>query len=246
MEQMRITKNLSVIIPALNEEKNICQAVQSVQGAIAGIVDDYEIIIVNDGSSDKTGLLAEEVARSDARVKVFHNKTNQGYGYCYRKGVSLAQKTYVSVFPGDNDMSGETLRALVQRAGAADVIFTNEKTAEKRSLLRRILSRCFVVLINSISGLKLNYYTGAFLCKTSLARSITLESDGLAIGAECLVKLLKSGCSYATIALEHSGRKQGSSKALTLRSLISVIKTIIVVVKASSSSKNKFCLNAKE
>ena len=239
MNNPQILREITIIVPAFHEQENIEAAIQSVIGALQGIVDDYEIIVFDDGSSDETYLRAQAQAQKNVKIKVIQNEKNQGYGYCYRKGVMLATKSYVSVFPGDNDMAQEGLRDIVKNIGQADVVYSYPLNHDRRGLMRTILSKAFVAMINAIAGLNARYYTGGFACKTDLVRSLSLETNGLAIGAECLVKLLRSGHSFKEIALEHIGRKHGASKALTWNSFCSVVKTIAIVFKVSYGPKRQ-------
>ncbi len=227
----RAKKEISVIIPAFQEERNIVAAVENVIGAVGPSAAGYEIIVVNDGSSDQTGPLAEHLARKYAGVKVLHNESNRGFGYSYRRGLEAATKEYVTVFPGDNDMSATTLTRLIQEMEGVDLVVSYLVNTHRRSWFRRILSRIFVWLLNTMFGLHLKYFNGAFLVKLDLVRGLSLKSNGLTAPAECLVKLIKSGCRYKEIAFEHTGRLHEKSKALTWRSLKVTILFFLHLIK---------------
>jgi glycosyltransferase involved in cell wall biosynthesis len=211
-----IMKDISVIIPAYNEEGNIAAAITSVIAAVREMVDDYEIIVVDDGSADATGRLAEQEARDNPRVKVLRNPRNKGFGCAYRHGLAAASKTYVGVFPGDNDMSALSLRDIIREIGAADVITSYMRSGQKRSLFRRCLSGIFVRLMNGLFGLRLKYYNGSFMSKTALA--------------ECLVKLIKAGYSYKEVCFEHKGRAHHCSKALRWKSVWQTGKFMVMLL----------------
>ena len=226
-----MAKSLSIVIPAFNEERNITVAIVSVTEAIRDCVDDYEIIVVNDGSGDRTGEIAEDLKAKDTRLRVLHNIKNMGFGYSYRTGMTLACKDYIGIFPGDNDMSALVLRDLIAAIGQADLITSYMATMRNRSFLRRLLSRSFVFVLNQLFGLKMKYFNGSFICRLSLLRSIHLRSNGLTVIAEALIKLLKMGYSYQEICLEHTGRKQEKSKALTVRSFKETIMFLFFLIK---------------
>lgn len=230
-------KDVSVVIPAFNEEKNIEAAIDSVIRAVSGLVDDYEIVVVNDGSRDRTGALAEHRARANPHIKVVHHQTNKGFGVTFYDGVQAATKTYLTGFPGDNDASWESLRDVINEIGSADLIVTYMADMRNRSLLRRFISRSFVFLMNGLFGLRLKYYNGLFICKRTVIQAIPIKSSGLAAAAECLVRMIKSGCSYKEICFHHTGRRAGKSTALTMKSLKIVIKTIFVLFKDIYFSK---------
>ncbi len=222
---------ISIIIPAYLEQGNIEAAIDSVLNALEGIEKDYEIIVIDDGSPDKTGEFARIKAQTNERIRVATNAKNEGFGYSFARGVKMATKGYITVFPGDNDMASASLKELMNSRFGAALVISYMRPTLKRSLLRRTLSRGFVFLMNSIFGLKLKYYIGAFICKTELLRSIPIRSTGLAALAECIIRLIKKGTEYRVIYFEHAGRKNEQSKALTWRSFKSVIATIVNLVK---------------
>src|SRR3990172_3444347 len=93
-----------------------------------------------------------------------------------------------------------------------------------------MLSRFYVILLNIIFGLHLRYFNGLFICRTELLRSVPLTSDGLAIYSEAKIRLLKRGASVCEIPFEHTGRKYGKSKAVTLKSFYDTIRTVFMLV----------------
>lgn len=224
-------RSVTVVIPAYNEEGNIQAAIDSVVSAVASIVQDYEIIVVDDGSRDATQELALQKAKSNSKVKVISNDKNSGFGYSYSRGVKLAQMEYVTVFPGDNDMAGDSLAKLIKEIGTTDLVISYMAKNNKRSLFRRIVSRTFVAIMNFLFVLDLEYYNGAFICRSSVLKSIPIKSVGLAALAECLVRMIKAGYSYKAIYFEHIGRKNQNSKAFHLKSIWAVLKTIGILFK---------------
>lgn len=224
-------RSVSVIIPAFNEEGNIKDAIDSVIAAVKPVVDDYQLIVVDDGSRDATRQMALEKAKSIPKVMVVTNEGNRGFGFSYARGVRLAEMEYVTVFPGDNDMAGDSLSKLVNAIGETDLVISTMSKTNKRSLFRRVVSRLFVLIMNTLFGLKLEYYNGAFICRTQVIKSIPIKSVGLATLAECLVRLIKSGYSYKAIYFEHIGRKSDHSKAFKFKNVWAVGKTIGILLK---------------
>lgn len=238
-------RSVSVVIPAFNEEGNIQGAIDSVVGAVKPVVEDYQVIVVDDGSRDATRQMALEKAKSDPKVMVVSNEGNKGFGFSFARGVRLAEMEYVTVFPGDNDMAGVSLAKLVSAIGDADLVISYMSKTNKRSLFRRIVSRIFVFFMNTLFALKLEYYNGAFICRTQLLKTVPIKSVGLATLAECLVRMIKSGYSYKAIYFEHIGRKSDHSKAFKLKSVWAVANTIRILLKdiyfSSPESSKKLC-----
>ena len=218
-------KTVSVIIPVYNEEKNIKDAAKGALWAVKE-ADDYELIIVDDGSTDATGGITDTLKRKNPKIKVLHHKRNLGFGPTIKDGLKAASKEYVVGFPGDYDTSEESLKELIKRAGDKDVIMTYNANSGSRTWARRLFSKTFVTLMNLLFGLKLKYFNGSFICRTTLLKNLPLKSEGFAIYAEAKVRLLRKGASYEEIPFKHLGRKYGNSKAVSIRSILQTLRTI--------------------
>lgn len=238
-------RSVSIVIPAYNEEGNIQAAIDSVINAVKPLVSSYQVIVIDDGSQDATRETALERAKLDPKVMVVSNEGNKGFGYSYARGVRLAEMDYVTVFPGDNDMAGDSLAKLVAEVGDTDLVISYMSKNNKRSLFRRIVSKLFVFVMNTLFGLKLEYYNGAFICRTQVLKTIPIKSVGLATLAECLVRMIKAGYSYKSIYFEHTGRKSDHSKAFKFKNVWAVVSTIGILIKdiylTSSPQQKKLC-----
>lgn len=218
---------ITVVIAAFNEEANLAEAIHSAQFAFKGYSNDYEILIVNDGSRDRTGEIADNFAKQDNRIKVVHNEQNRGQAYSLHRGYQLAAKEYVTVFPGDNDLSAMYLRAFLHAMGSADVLMTYMTNVGDRPWYRQLLSRSFVLLLNLMFGLRLKNYNGAPLYRTVDIRSLEIKSSqGMTFLAECLIRVLKSGATYKEIPSDFVGRKGGQSRALRFKNFAECFQVI--------------------
>lgn len=226
-----MAKDISIIVSALNEEANISDAIDSVTIALRGVVDDYEMIVFNDGSTDNTGQIAERKARENPKIRVINNDGNRGLGYIFSRGIQMASKSHISCFPGDNDMASESLRDIARHVGEVDLVVSYMQDMRHRSLPRKVLSRIYTGVLNALFGLKLRYYNGCFLYKTSVAQQLTLRSRGFGVFAECLVKMLRTKCTYKEVAFVHTGRRAGKSSAVSPRGFVSVAETICLLVR---------------
>lgn len=225
------SNSVTIIIPAFREEANIEAAIDNAVAAVEKHTLHYEIIVIDDGSPDNTGEFARLKAQQNAKIRVAVNASNQGFGYSFARGVKMATMDYVTVFPGDNDMSAVSLQELIACRGAADLVITYMRKTKNRSLLRRALSQMFVLLMNAVFMLRLKYYNGAFICRRELLQSIPIKSTGLAALAECVVRLLKAGKTFKPIYFDHVGRKHDQSKALTWKSFKAVFLTMINLIR---------------
>jgi dolichol-phosphate mannosyltransferase len=217
---------LSVVVPALNEECNLGAAVESIVGALGERVLDYELLVFNDCSNDGTGAVADGLARANPRVRVVHNLRNMGFGYNYTKGVELARMEYVVMFPGDNEVPGASIRAIVDALGRADMVIPYIATPWVRSLQRRMISAAFTRLMNVLFGLRLRYLNGPCVLRRTLLQTISLRTHDFAYMAAILVRLLRSGHSYVEVPMDLQPRRHGRSKAFRPKNVVSVLRTI--------------------
>src|SRR3990172_2279181 len=152
--------SVSVVIPAFNEQENIEETVEIVHRLTSRCVKDFEIIIVNDGSTDNTANSIAQLVKKNSRVKVVTHLSNQGLGKAYLSGIKYAQKTYVTGYPADNDQSSEILTDLIRARKKADMVISYMTNLNTREFIRKVLSIAFVKLMNLLFRLKLKYYNG--------------------------------------------------------------------------------------
>jgi len=222
---------VSVIIAAYNEEENIGNAVDSVYAALKNLISDYEIVIIDDGSTDDTRKIIAVLSKSDKKIKIITHSQNMGFGSAIQDGIKRATKKYITGFPGDNDMSTYSFRELIKARKSADLIISYMANPGSRPLLRRIASRFFVIMMNILFGLNLKYFNGYLVTRTKLVKSLPLHSNGLAIFAEIIVRLIKKGVSYKEVPFIHKERKTHKSKALSINSVTQTLATIGALVK---------------
>lgn len=227
---MSETGSLSVIVPAFNEEQNIVGTIEVIERATKDVVADYEILVINDCSTDQTRLLAEQASRTFKNVRVVNNEVNLGFGGSYRKGLSLAEKDYVVMVPGDNEIAESSIVNIIGCMGKADIVVPYSVPETKRPLVRRILSSVYTEGLNFLFGLNLKYYNGICLMPRKTILKAKIDSDGFAYMAQALIRLIKIyGHSYTEVEMRVIPRKVGRTKAFALKNIYSVISTIVLL-----------------
>lgn len=214
--------SITIIIPAYNEELNLADTINSINAALADRELDVEIIIVNDGSHDNTGPVADSLALNNPHIRVLHHLKNQGLGNTYFTGVKAASKDYVVTIPGDNELGAETLAPLLDAIGKSDIIIPYPANTEVRSKFRRVVSNLFTLLVNLLAGLKLNYYNGAVVHRRDLLQGCPIRSSGFAYQAKILIYLIYNGASYQQVPIKLNRNKPRASTAFRLKNFISV------------------------
>jgi len=230
-----INKSISVFIPALDEEENIKESVENVLWVLKKTVKDWEIIIIDDGSSDRTGEICRKLNQEDKRIKTIRHSKNQGLGKSFISAINQATKKYMTVFPGDNDMARKSLYELVIDKSHKDIIFSYPAGSSNRSFIRNLLSKTFVKLMNWLFNLNIKYYNGPFIVELKKLRELPLISKDYLIYAELKIRLIKNGVTYKETEFMHVGRKHGRSKAVSFRNLASLFKTVINLKRSLST-----------
>ncbi len=152
--------SISIFVPAYNEAGNLEGAVRDIVSAADEVFEDYEVLIVNDGSTDGTGEKAERLARENSRIQVIHNPGNLGFARCYQIALARAEKDHFIFLPGDHGIAAQSVREIFASVGRADVVVPYIQNHQARAWHRRVMSRVCVFLSNRVSGFKLKYYQG--------------------------------------------------------------------------------------
>ncbi|MBI2446218.1 MAG: glycosyltransferase family 2 protein [Parcubacteria group bacterium] len=232
VEPLKLRPSVSIAVIALNEAGNI-------ENAIKNVIDatrkqdflDFEILAINDGSSDDTGKIIDELAAQNRHIKAFHNSRPRGLGYDFRIAASLASKDYFGWFPGDNETLPGTITAILEQIGKADIIIPYTVNREVRSIYRRFLSTAFVTLFNVIFGLKIKYFNGPCFFKRDLLKTVEMTTDGPAYMAEILVQLVRrKDASYVEVPMYIKKRDYGASHVLKWKNVYLIGKTILGLI----------------
>ena len=218
--------SICVLIPVLNEEENLVPTVDAVRRALSGAVGAFEIIIVDDGSDDRTGEIADRLARDLDHIRVFHNPRTLGIGYAYRLGYEKTNCDYFVYIPGDNAWPGVSYSELFSRLGQANIVVSYVLNPEIRPFGRRLLSSLYTAGLNALFGREMRYYNGLTIYPVSFLRTGPATTFGFGFQAEVLLKALTAGLSYTEVGLAIDDRAVGKSKALRVRNIVSVIGNI--------------------
>lgn len=221
-----VNKSISLIMPAYNEEEAIEFTVRSVLEKLKEYCFDYEIFIFDDGSTDKTGEIAERLSAEDSKIKVFHNPKNMNLGYNFARGIKMASKEYAGLLPchGLIDLKSFDLILPALAKGNIDVLVGYIANPRVRHLRRRIVSWINTTLLNLLFGFGLKYYHLNFY-RTELLKKLPKSTQSYALMVELLVCSLASGAIYKEVPFYRIERGMGKSKALRIKNLIEIFKT---------------------
>lgn len=213
---------LSVFFPAYNEEANITKTVQDALTILPEVASKYEIIIVDDGSTDKTGEIAKELARENEFVKVIHHSPNQGYGASLKSGFYNSQYPWIAFTDSDGQFDFSQISKFIEKTKEAEVII-GYRLDRKDSHLRKLFGWGWTRLANLLLGINVRDVDCGFkLIRKEVIEKITpLESvRGGMISPELLAKARKAGFKITQVGVHHYPRKIGQQSGANFKVIL--------------------------
>lgn len=206
--------SVSFVIPMYNEELNIDHAINAAVEALSKYADDYEIVIVDDASTDTSPRIVAERAAENPRIRMIRHEKNRKLGGALKTGFAAASKDVVlymdADLPFDPDVLGRALRAM--HVTGADVIagYRHDRTME--GFRRAVYSYCYNALIGMLFGWPHRDINFSFkLMKREVLQAMELKSEGSLIDAELIVKAKNRGFAIQQIGLDYFPRIRGTS-----------------------------------
>ena len=202
--------SLSVFFPCYNEEANVEKTTEDALRAVGAVTDDYEIIIVNDGSTDGTKALADALAAQHEHVRAVHNEPNLGYGGALQRGFRESTKEWVFYTDGDGQFDFAEISKLLPLLQRYDIV-SAYRIDRKDSLVRKINGALWTLLVNFVFGLWLRDIDCAFkIFPRRLFDEIEMRSTGALIDAEILARAKRLGYRIGQIGVHHYPRTAGA------------------------------------
>lgn len=210
-----------------NEEAYARRAVAAARAVLVAAVPDWEIVIVDDASTDGTGALADALAREDPRVRVIHNPVNRRLGGALRAGYAAATKDLVfytdADLPVDLEVLPRAMRLLEYQQADVVAAYRFDRTSE--GLVRALYTFCYNHLIRTLFGLRVRDVNFAFkLFRRSVLEKFTLTSEGSFIDAEFLLRARKAGCVIIQIGLDYFPRTRGTSTLGSVPVILAILR----------------------
>ena len=207
---MRKIPSLSIFFPAYNEEKNIALSLEAAITVASKIADLYEVIVVDDGSRDKTVRIVQRYVGANKNVKLVQHILNRGYGEALKSGLAVAQYDYIFFTDADLQFNLTELEQFISYTPGYDVVIGYRKNRQD-PLMRLVNANLWNIANRILFGLHARDIDCAFkLLRRSLIQNITLTSSGAMISAEMLLKLNERGARIIELPVAHYSRKEGN------------------------------------
>jgi glycosyltransferase involved in cell wall biosynthesis len=204
--------SISAVIPAYNEERAIASTVESVVEALSTLVDDYEIVVVDDGSRDATAHIVRDLGTRFPVVRLVSHADNRGYGAALATGFGSATRELLFLTDGDKQFDVRELAGFLPLLAAADfVIGYRRPRADPR--VRRLYGWGWNVLVNTLFGYTARDVDCAFkLFPRRVLTELNIHSTGHTFSPELLIKARRAGYRVAEMRVSHYPRLAGQPK----------------------------------
>jgi glycosyltransferase involved in cell wall biosynthesis len=212
----RVLPNISVVFPAFNEELNLERVVRSALEILPGITNSFEIIVVNDGSRDQTGAVADRLASLSHAVRAIHHPTNRGYGAALKSGIEAAKKDLIFFCDSDGQFTLEDLHRLLAWIDRYDMVIGYR---EKRQdpFHRRLNAKGWNLLVRAVFGLRVRDIDCAFkVFRRKIFKRIQIDTVGAMVNTEILSRALRSGFTLKEVPVQHFPREFGEQTGAKL------------------------------
>jgi glycosyltransferase involved in cell wall biosynthesis len=221
--------SLSVILPAYNEAQIIGSTVSVVYEMLSSWRIDFEIIVVNDGSTDRTGAIVTALAAHDpARMRLVNHAINQGYGAALVSGFAAASRELTFFMDADGQFTIGDLRAFFPYIDQYDAVI-GYRIDRQDSWMRKLNAWGWKLLISWVLGVHVRDIDCAFkLLHTDFLHQHPLETRGAMINAELLYTLTRAGGTYKELAVHHLPRRAGRATGAKLSVILRALRELLV------------------
>ncbi len=219
--------SLTIFFPVYNDEFTIERVTAKAIEVCESLTDNYEVIIVNDGSPDRSGELADELAAANERVRVVHHTTNQGYGSAVRTGLRESTNRWICFTDGDDEYDLHDLKRLWRLRDFYSLIITF-RYIRRYSGMRVMISRVYNMVLRRL--FRTNYRdisTGLRLIDREVVERLNLTATSPFIGAEITIKTMLMGYPVGEVGIQTFPREFGKGGATSTTNILKTIRDML-------------------
>lgn len=224
-------RSISFFAPAFNEETNIEQFIEKADKALSKITDNYEIIIINDGSKDKTKEILESLKEKYKNLKVINYEINKGYGEVLKSGFKASKKDLIVFTDSDLQLDVSEISSFLNYINEFPVVI-GYRINRQDSIIRRFNAFGWKVLMRIMLGLKAKDINCAFkMFRKEVVDKINLKSSGALVSAELLTKIKNKGYKIKEIPVNHYPRISGKQTGNNIKVILKAFKELLFLRK---------------
>ncbi len=209
--------SLSIVMPAYNEEENAAKAVGAVSTVAQELGIDYEILLVNDGSSDRTGEIGRELEGRVPNFRLVEHYPNRGYGGALKAGFAAATKELIAFVPADNQFDFEEIHHLLEKIQGAGIV-SGRRVDRQDTFIRKLNAVGWNTLVRLLFGhLCHDIDCGFKLFRREILDHVNIVSDGAMIDTEFLAGAKARGYRIAEVPVTHLPRVGGEATGANVK-----------------------------
>jgi len=218
--------SISLFFPVYNDEKTVRMVAEKALHLLTSWDCEYEIIIIDDGSPDRAGEIADDLAREHPSIRVIHHPHNLGYGAAIRSGLAACRFQYICFIDGDDQYEIEDFRKLLKLSDYYDLIITF-RYKKIYSQMRLFISWIYNKVLRFLFRMPFrDVSTGLRLVRKSVVDDIELETNSPFIGAELAIKVMLKGYRVGEVGIQTFPRTFGVSSSTSLKNILATLKDI--------------------
>ena len=218
---------ISVVFPAYNEAENIERTVQQAVHFLETVFSDWEVIVVDDGSRDGMGEIADRLARQDQRLKIVHHPVNKGYGAALKSGIQAASKNLIFFCDSDLQFHMNELMLLLMWIEQYDVVI-GYRSERRDALYRKLNAFGWKMLVRLLLGLKVKDIDCAFkLFRSEVFRAIKIDAVGAMVNTDILVQTVRLGFKIKEVPVTHFPRRYGRQTGANFRVVLKAFRELL-------------------
>lgn len=219
--------SITVFFPCYNEQDNVAKVTRQAVEVLESLRADYEILVVNDGSADNTGRMADELTSTNPRIRAIHHPRNLGYGAALQSGFRAATKELVFYTDGDGQFDLKEISLLLPLMADYDIV-SGYRMNRQDPPLRRLNGWLWTRLNDFLFSLNVRDMDCAFkLFKRTIFDHIKMESQGALIATEILARAARKGYRITEKGVHHYPRTAGKPTGNNLRVILRAFREVI-------------------
>jgi glycosyltransferase involved in cell wall biosynthesis len=222
---------LSVFLPSHNEEGNVERTVGGFLAELPRVTDNYEVIVVDDGSRDRTGEIADRLAAANPHVKVVHHPVNRGYGGAVTSGIRASTQPYVLLSDGDGQFDPADIEKMTPFMPDYDVV-AGYRARRADHLMRRINGQAWTTLVRVLLGITIRDIDCGFkLFKREMLDGLELRAHGAMISTELMARLAGRGAKVKEVEVRHLPRLTGEQSGANFKVVTLAFKELLALYR---------------
>ena len=220
--------SVTVFFPAYNDAGTIPAMILRALRVLPAVADDYEVVVINDGSTDDTGAILDELARHLSRLRVIHHAQPSGYGGVLRAGFAAARKDWIFYTDGDAQYDARELTDLAGAVAAGVDMVQGYKIKRHDPFHRVVIGLAYQYFVKFLFGLTIRDVDCDFrLIRRRCFQAVSLESHDGTLPLEMVKKFTDAGFHFVEVPVHHFHRVYGRSQFFNLPRLLRVVRDIL-------------------